>query len=216
MVYSQCEISPGEVAMTRQLRHAAIVAALAAIVLVVGVRAESQVGAHPEPSPIPEAPVVAQVAPPKQPFSARVVKRYGATARVLPSADASVLLNARCGETFPVLAVENGWVKVRIDDSAGWVAGSRVVVSTVPPQVDCAGARAISPNGYVTTSVEEGCSIVRVRPSAEAASLDCVTNGHLYAVLDGPFDPGSGDDWFRVTSPSTGSGWALADHLYPR
>ena len=32
--------------------------------------------------------------------------------------------------------------------------------------------------------------------------------------MDGPFDPGTGEDWIRVTSASTGTGWVLADHVY--
>ena len=45
--------------------------------------------------------------------------------------------------------------------------------------------------------------------------LDCVYNGHSYAIVDGPFDPGTGEDWIKVTSPTTGTGWALAENLYP-
>jgi hypothetical protein len=34
-------------------------------------------------------------------------------------------------------------------------------------------------------------------------------------IVDGPFDPGTGEDWFEVYSASTGTGWALAEYLYP-
>jgi hypothetical protein len=56
---------------------------------------------------------------------------------------------------------------------------------------------------------------LRSRPSREAAVLDCVYNGHTYMIVDGPFEPGTGEDWIKVTSPTTGTGWALADHLFP-
>ena len=42
-----------------------------------------------------------------------------------------------------------------------------------------------------------------------------MANGHDYTVIDGPFDPGTGEDWFKVTSLTTGPGWALAEYLYP-
>ena len=97
----------------------------------------------------------------------------------------------------------------------GWIGGSRVVVSSTPPAVDCSEARFVYPTGYVSTLVASGCLSLRSRPDADAPILSCVGNGHDYAVLDGPFDPGSGDDWFRVTSPGTGGGWARADYLFP-
>ena len=208
----------------RQLRHALIVAAAAAVVLVVVARAESL------PQPRAESIAQARTVSPQdaRPESAgrstvsqrpalfaRVSKPFGASIRVLPSSDAAIVFNSRCGDVWPVLAVERGWVKVRTETGSGWIGGSRVVVSSTPPTVECAEGRFITPTGYASTSVASGCLSLRTRPDAEAPILSCVGNGHVYAVLDGPFDPGSGDDWFRVTSPATGSGWALARHLFP-
>ena len=73
----------------------------------------------------------------------------------------------------------------------------------------------MAPTEIVSTSVADGCLVLRSRPDTDAPGLACVEDSHRYAVLDGPFDPGSGDDWFRVSSPETGSGWAPAEHLYP-
>ena len=209
----------------RQLRHAVIVAATAAVVLVVVARAESlvQPSTHSIAQARPASPnehadgstVQAASVAQRPVLFARVVKPFGASIRALPSSDAAVLFNTRCGDTWPVLTVERGWVKVRSEAGSGWIGGSRVIVSTTPPTVDCSDARFIAPNVYVRTVVPSGCLTMRSRPGDDASALDCVENGHLYAVLDGPFDPGSGDDWFRVSSPGTGTGWALAKHLRP-
>lgn len=209
----------------RQLRHALIVAASAAVVLAVVARAESlaqpRAGAAAQARPIStrdeargstlQAANVAQ----RSVLFARVAEPFGATIRALPSSEAGVLFNTRCGDTWSVQTVERGWVKVRTEAGSGWIGGSRVVVSSTPPTVDCSDARFMYPTGYASTLVASGCLSLRSRPGADAPTLACVDNGHVYAILDGPFDPGSGEDWFRVSSPSTGTGWALAEHLYP-
>jgi hypothetical protein len=33
-------------------------------------------------------------------------------------------------------------------------------------------------------------------------------------VINGPIEV-AGEDWLAVTSPTTGSGWSLAQYLYP-
>jgi hypothetical protein len=209
----------------RQLRHALIVAAAAAVVLVVVARAESltQPGhssiAQARPAASRDATesssLPAASASQRPVLFARVIKSFGASVRALPSSDSAILLGTRCGDVWPVLNVERGWVKVRTEIGSGWIGGSRVVVSSTPPTVDCSEARFISPSAYVRAQAPSVCLTLHSRPGDDAPALDCADNGHVYAVLDGPFDPGSGDDWFRVTSPSTGTGWALAKHLFP-
>jgi hypothetical protein len=209
----------------RQLRHALIVAAAAAVVLVVVARAESLT----QPSHIsiaqarPASPrdatetssLQAASASQRPSLFARVIRPYGASIRALPSSDAALVFNSRCGEVWPVQKVERGWVEVRTETGLGWIGGSRVVVSSTPPTMDCSEGQFISPNDNVRTQVPSVCLTLRSRPGDDAPALDCVDNGHVYTVLDGPFDPGSGEDWFRVSSPSTGSGWAPAKHLFP-
>ena len=217
MVYWTRDISSGEVTTMRRLRQALFVTVAVAVVLVVGVRAASLAEARVEPiqemrsQVTPEPAEVAQ----RQTLYATVIRPFGATVRVLPATDATALFNAPCGTVLPVLSVDRGWVKVDTASGAGWIGGSRVHVSSTPPAVDCSEARSIVPTGTAETIVSDGCLDLRIRPADDAPSVSCVENGHLYAVIDGPFDPGSGDDWFRVSSPGTGSGWALAEHLYP-
>ena len=209
----------------RQLRHALMVAAAAAVVLVVVARAESLTQHRTDsiPQARPASPrddairsaVQSATASQRPALFARVTRPFGASVRAVPSSDAAIVFNSGCGDTWPVLTLERGWVKVRTETGSGWIGGSRVVVSSSPPTVDCSEARFISPNAYVRALVPSVCLTLHSRPGDDAPALDCVDNGHVYTVLDGPFDPGSGDDWFRVTSPSTGSGWALAEHLYP-
>jgi hypothetical protein len=134
-----------------------------------------------------------------------------------PSSEAATLLSAACGEIWPVVEVQGGWVKVRLDDGAGdgWIGGARVSVNSSPRTANCAGSRMLYPGADVYTSVTSGCLSLRTSPSRDASQLACVPNGHDYTVEDGPFDPGTGEDWFNVYSPSTGQGWALAEYLYP-
>lgn len=203
----------------RQLRHALILATATAVVaLAVGAWTELTTQARAASTLDAPSEVTAKTASvaERPVLFARVVKPFGASVRAVPSSEAAILYSIRCGDTWPVLSVEQGWVKIRTESGAGWVGGSRVAVSSAPPAVDCSDARFIYPTGSAATSVPSGCLSLRNRPSSEATILSCVDNGHVYAVLDGPFDPGSGDDWFRVSSPSTGSGWALAKHLYSR
>ena len=56
---------------------------------------------------------------------------------------------------------------------------------------------------------------LRDEPARDAAIDACVQNGYQYQIINGPFDPGTGEDWFVVYSQGTGSGWALAEYLYP-
>ncbi len=114
-----------------------------------------------------------------------------------------------------MVGFENGWVQVVYGDTEGWVGGGRVSVGSPPAPASCRTARALYVDTDVTAYVDSGCLSLRASASREAPMLACVKNGHEYHVLDGPFDPGTGEDWFEVYSASTGAGWALAEHLYP-
>ncbi len=188
----------------RQLLHALIVATVAVAVLVGGAHAETlgQPGSGGETLQRPT-------------LYARVVNDFGAAVRTSPSSDAPIMFNAECGDVWPVLATQGGWVKVQTGGDPGWIGGARVVVSSTPASFDCSDARSLYVTGSAWTYVPTGCLSLRARPSREATVLDCVSNGHLYTIVDGPTDAGTGEDWFRVTSPSTGSGWVLAQHLFP-
>ena len=146
---------------------------------------------------------------------ASVVKANGAALRVAPSSEAAPLGISDCGDIWPVLAVDGGWVKVKTFGGVAWIGGARVSVGSEGTQPACSDARPFLIGGSATTFVSAGCLSLRTRPSREANVLDCVNNGHVYSVVDGPFDPGTGEDWIKVTSANTGTGWALAEHLYP-
>jgi hypothetical protein len=201
----------------RHLLHAPIVAMVVAVVLVTRAGAEFHevtveaqaaainVASTHAPEPAAQRPVLV----------ALVVEPFGATIRTVPSSDGTVVLGSRCGDVLPVLGVDRGWVKVRTAAGTGWVGGSRVLVTSAPADVDCSAGRFIAPSDSATVSVSSGCASLRNRPAADSPILDCVGTGHTYTVLDGPFDAGQGDDWFRVSSPDTGSGWTLAAYLHP-
>jgi hypothetical protein len=146
---------------------------------------------------------------------ARVTRRFGAAVRSAPSSDAPVLDNVQCGDILPVIGFEHGWVQVLDGDTESWVGGGRVSVGSPPAPASCRTARALYVDTDIAAYVDSGCLSLRASASREARMLACVKNGHEYHILDGPFDPGTGEDWFEVYSASTGTGWALAKYLYP-
>ena len=146
---------------------------------------------------------------------ARVSKPFGAAIRVAPDSDAPIMFHTPCGDTWPVIGQQGGWVQIQTGVGGGWIGGARVVTGAPPPPVNCAGGRFVFTTGYVSTYVPTGCLSLRAEPSREGRILACVPNGHIYLVTNGPLDPGTGEDWFEVYSPRTGTGWSLAAHLYP-
>ena len=182
----------------RRLLHALIVGPVAAATLFSGAHAET----------FDEHTVEAQPTA----LVATVVKGLGAAVRVAPSVDAAFLASAACGATLPVQSVNGGWVKVRTVSGAGWVSGGRVIVANVPARVDCPDARGIAVGAIAITSTSGGCMNLYGRPSDEAEMLACVAAGHTFTVVDGPFDSGE-HEWFKVTSATTGTGWAPASSL---
>ena len=147
---------------------------------------------------------------------ARVIKPFGAALRTDPSSDAPVIESLQCGDILPVIGFENGRVQVLDGDTEGWVGGGRVSVGTPPAQTTaCHTSRALYVGEDVVTDVDSGCLSLRATPSREARMLGCVKNNHVYGIVDGPIDPGTGKDWFQVYSASTGAGWSTAEYLYP-
>jgi hypothetical protein len=191
--------------------HALLLASIAAVFLI-GRTLTGPAATGPASTP---APVPAATAPKPSSSFATVTKPFGASVRVAPSWEAAGQYNVACGITLPVASMEGGWVKIRTETGAGWIAASRVAVSDGPTVADCTDRRFLYASAEVWTLVPSGCIGLRSRPSTEAAELACVGNGHIYAVVDGPFDPGADQDWFKVTSPTTGTGWTQADNLYP-
>lgn len=90
-----------------------------------------------------------------------------------------------------------------------------MAVGSPPPSADCSGGLSLSVGQPVRTYVPSGCLSLRATPSRSAAMLTCVENGWGYQIVNGPVDPGTGEDWFEVYNSRTGSGWVLADHLLP-
>jgi len=146
---------------------------------------------------------------------ARVIRQFGANVRAEPGGDAEVLDTVSCGDVLPVIGFQDGWVHVIDGDIDGWIGGSRVAVGSPPAPAHCEGARTFYLGEEVATSVKTGCLSLRNEPSEDARMLSCVKNGHEYTIWNGPFDPGTGDDWFFVYSPSTGYGYVLAKYLVP-
>ncbi len=146
---------------------------------------------------------------------ARIVKPHGAAIRTAPDGDAPIVHSSDCGDLWPVLETRNGWVRVTNGVADGWIGGARVALGSPPPFADCSGGRSLSVSQPVWTYVPTGCLSLRALPSRSATMLTCVANGHQYTIVNGPVDPGTGEDWFEVYSPRTGLGWVLADHLLP-
>jgi hypothetical protein len=156
-----------------------------------------------------------QPTPRPRPSFATVVKPFGASVRVAPSLDALGLHNVPCGTALQVVNVDRGWIKVRVDAGVGWISAGRVALGSGPAAVDCSGKRFLDPTADAWAFAPAGCLSLKTRPSPDADELACVGNSHIFSIVDGPFDPGTGEDWFKVTSNTTGTGWVVAESLYP-
>ncbi len=153
------------------------------------------------------------------PSAVTVIRRYGAALRVAPSSDARVKTMLGCGAYLQVIGGNAGWYLVRYVDAVtpletGWVGKARVGDKNTPLTVICANAVKFNIGQHVYTKVASGCLSLRVIASRSALYHYCVANYHDYVIVNGPVGVGA-DDWFQVTSRSTGTGWALAQYLRP-
>lgn len=149
----------------------------------------------------------------------RVDKQYGASLRAQPSSDARIEKILSCGAYLRVLGQNAGWYYVSYVDAVtptttGWVGKARVADANAPLSAVCAHAVTFQVGQHVYTRVASGCLSLRVSPSRSAVYYHCVSNYHGYVIVNGPIAVGA-DDWFQVTSRSTGTGWALAQYLRP-
>jgi hypothetical protein len=137
--------------------------------------------------------------------------KYGTALRAAPNSDARIIVVLGCGTTLRQVGVNGDWYHtVTSNQTDGWVGGARI--EPAGSAVDCAGAVTYQPGDQALSHVQSGCLSLRSSPSRDASFTHCVSNGHVYTILNGPINV-SGEDWFEVTSPSTGSGWVLADFL---
>lgn len=143
-----------------------------------------------------------------------VIKHFGAALRSAPSSSATIGTVLTCGATLRVEDAAGGWYHVSIENYDGWVGGARVADASNPPAYDCTDAYTFQPRQHGYSYVTTGCLSLRTAASRRAAYRYCVRNFHDYTVLNGPIEV-AGEDWFQVSSRSTGSGWALAVYLLP-
>jgi hypothetical protein len=148
------------------------------------------------------------------PLQLVIIKRFGAALRMQPSSSAAIVMVMECGSRVGVSGASAGWYHVYAGRYAGWVGGARVADAQNPPAYDCTDSYTFQMGNHVYSYVRTGCLSLRVQPSRNAAYHHCVSNHHDYVVTNGPIEV-AGEDWFGVTSPSTGSGWSLAQYLYP-
>jgi hypothetical protein len=153
---------------------------------------------------------------PTQPTAvrARVIRRYGAAIRTSPSSDAEILAMVACNQVLNVLESQGGWRRVSNGSVVGWVGDARIAAGADPGPVDCRGAITFPVGARAVASVPSGCLSLRGDPSRRASFEHCVPTGHGLQIINGPREV-DGEDWFEVRSPSSGSGWALAEFLRP-
>lgn len=149
-----------------------------------------------------------------QPPVVVVIKQYGAALRVAPSSEAEIIITASCGETLSVVGAHDGWFEVYSRAQFLWVGGARVADAGRPPQFSCREAVTFQVFDVVETFVVTGCLSLRTLASRDAPFEHCVTNGQRYVILNGPIEV-AGEDWFEVWSAETGSGWVLAQFIFP-
>jgi hypothetical protein len=153
-------------------------------------------------------------AAPEAPQRVVVTKQYGAALHTAPSSDADVGFSASCGDSFPVLDVQDGWYQVMTAGGPFWVGGARVADAAAPPVFDCSNAVTFPMDSWAAANVQSGCLSQRLSPSREAAIEQCVDNGTQFRVTGGPVEV-AGEDWLRVWSPGYPDGWVLAQFLVP-
>jgi hypothetical protein len=143
-----------------------------------------------------------------------ISEKYGAAIRSAPSSDARILVVLSCGTVLRQLGASGGWFHGVSANGQfdGWVGGARVRSADNAGSPNCSGAVTYQPGDQVISRVQTGCLSLRSSPSRSASFTQCVSNGHVYTILNGPIDVNN-EDWFQVTSPSTGSGWSLAEFL---
>ena len=166
----------------------------------------------------PREPITSDVLLRRQAWAiVRVVKLYGAAIRTAPSTNAATRVTGACNEAFDVLDVQAGWYYVEYAGvGRGWIGAGRVSPPSgyYPPFVSCGRGVTFQVGDIVAPSVARGCLSLRSHPSRQAQIDACVGNSARYVIYNGPFDPGTGEDWFYLVSPYNG-GWALADYLVP-
>jgi hypothetical protein len=143
-----------------------------------------------------------------------IYKRFGAALRKSPSSNARIVRVLPCGQDLAVVKANQGWYYVDVGPYEGWVGGARVADENNPPAYDCTDAYTFQMHQRAYSYVRTGCLSLRVTPSRNAVYHYCVANYHNYVVTNGPIEV-AGEDWFQVTSPSTGAGWSLAVYLLP-
>lgn len=130
----------------------------------------------------------------------RVIKPYGAAVQAAPTNYSATLFTASCDDVFPLLNQSGDWYEVYVGLTylpgveTGWIGGGRVQTGAYPPSADCGGAPTFPIAETVRTYVATGCLSLRPRPSRQAAILSCVNNHHVYLIVNGPLDPGTGED----------------------
>ena len=154
----------------------------------------------------------AQATQARFPTTLVVIKRFGAALRSAPSSNAAISTVLTCGATLRVEGVASGWYHVSSGGYDGWVGGARVADASNPPAYDCTDAYTFQPRQHGYSYVKTGCLSLRTAPSRIASYGYCVRNFHDYMVTNGPIEV-AGEDWFGVTSRTTGSGWVLAVYL---
>ena len=143
-----------------------------------------------------------------------VIMRFGAALREWPSSNARIVRVLDCDSILSVTGANAGWYRVRAGRYAGWGGGARGADARNPPAYDCTDGYSFQMGEHAYSFVKTGCLSLRVQPSRQAVYHYCVSNHHDYVVINGPIEV-AGEDWLAVTSPTTGSGWSLAQYLYP-
>lgn len=189
----------------RRLMHALIVAVVAFAALAAGAGAAT----------IDQTAVASGSEARTTPLYALVARPYGAALRDIPADYGGQKASLACGEVWPVLERRDGWVKILARDVEGWVSEGRVNLAGTPRPADCSTARYMPVGSSVYTHIDSGCLSLQARPTPAGATRACVDNGHEYEIVSGPYGRDPRQDWFEVDSPSTGSGWVLAEYLYP-
>lgn len=126
-----------------------------------------------------------------------------------PSTGYKILTSIKVGQTYPVIDNKNGWYKINMGSTSGWICGTYVVLSNTgtaaPPPVQ---KPSTGGGTSVVDSLTVKVSLLNVRSSNSVTSsiIGGIRNGSTYSVLD------SKSGWYKIQYGTT-QGWVCGEYV---
>lgn len=116
--------------------------------------------------------------------------------RSIPSAGGEKLTSVSKGQEFSILGQENGWYKIDVNGTIGWVSGAYVVAINNNTSI----AQTIKSIKVTTPSLN-----VREKPDDSSKVLTSVVMDSIYVIID------ESGDWYKINTNGL-TGWIHRDY----